>query len=181
MRLTLGEVVASLGEPPLEEFEEVPRVDEPNDGDQEGIEEEHYALLLHHTELLLVDIIQREIFHQESHDSRREEKSQRVLQAKRKFVLTSSAMLFDIREEMQHEGEGKFVEEDDAQHGEHGHRFCSLLHNDGCRVIRIGFYLFQYLLHHVALGCQDAVEDASYRCDEEDSQRPADHQSPDAL
>lgn len=30
----------------------------------------------------------------------------------------------------------------------------------------------------MALGCKDSVEDTCYRCDEEDGQRPSDHQSP---
>lgn len=49
-------------------------------------------------------------------------------------------MFFDIREEMQHEGECEFIEENDAQHGQHSNRFCALLHYGGFRVVRISFY-----------------------------------------
>lgn len=42
----------------------MPRVDQPNDGDQEGIEKEHHGFFLDHAVTLLVDVVECDVLYQ---------------------------------------------------------------------------------------------------------------------
>jgi hypothetical protein len=93
-------------------------MDHPNDGDEEGVEEEHDGFFFQDTELHAVDVIEAEILHEDSHHGCREEQTQRVLQAKGVLVFTACTMHFDVGEEMQDVGYAEFVEKDDKEHGQ---------------------------------------------------------------
>lgn len=67
--LLLSVVRSSMVEPPHEALEQVPRVDKPNDGHQEGIEEEHYGFFLDHAITLLVDVVECDVLDEQGHES----------------------------------------------------------------------------------------------------------------
>lgn len=73
--LLLGIVHPSLVEPSHEGPEQMPRVDQPNDGDQEGIEEEHHGFFLNHAVTLLVDVVECDVLDQEGHECCGEEQA----------------------------------------------------------------------------------------------------------
>jgi hypothetical protein len=62
--------------------------------------------------------LEGDVFYQKSHQGSRKEQSQGVLQSKRKLILTPSSVLLYVGEDMQHEREAEFVEEDNQQHSE---------------------------------------------------------------
>lgn len=63
----------------LKKFPEVPRIDQPNKGDQKSSKEEHDSFLLDNAELLLVDIVMRDSLNHNGHHCSCKEKPQRVL------------------------------------------------------------------------------------------------------
>ena len=80
-------------------------MDHPDEGDEEGVEEEHDRLLLGHSVLLAVDVVEGEVLHEERHQRCREEQPQRVLQPEGELVLPARAVHLDVREEVQYERE----------------------------------------------------------------------------
>jgi hypothetical protein len=104
-------VVASF-----EEMKELPRVDQPYNGDQKCIKEEHHRLLLNDAILLAIDIMKSIALNDNSHQGSSEEQSKGVLQSKRKLVFATSPMHFEISDVMQQEGEYKLIEEGDENH-----------------------------------------------------------------
>lgn len=133
-------------------------MDEPDDGDEEGIEEEHHGLLLDDAEGLAVDIVEAEAFHDECHERSGEEQPHGVLQSEREFVLAASAVHFDVGDVVEEGGDDELVEEGDGHHGEDGHqRGCSLAHRLNC----------------MCLGVDDEVEDGCDHSQQQAGQYPS--------
>ena len=60
---------------------DLPGVDDPDEWDEEGVEEEHHRLLLCHSVLLAVDVVEGEVFDEQGHEGGREEEAEGVLEA----------------------------------------------------------------------------------------------------
>lgn len=108
--LALGVLLLTCEALPLRKFEEVPGVDKPDKGDEEGHKEEHDRLCFNHSVLLAVDVVEGEIFNEEGHDGGGEEEAKGVFKAEGEFVFTACAMFLDVGDKMEDEGEQKFVE-----------------------------------------------------------------------
>lgn len=105
--------------PPLDQSENVPGVDRPDQRNKKTIQEKHYRFLVSHSILLTVNIVIQQIFNQQRHQRCREEQSKGELEQERKLILCRCPVLFKVREQMQHERQQKFVEEYNCKHNDH--------------------------------------------------------------
>lgn len=59
----MGQVLSSEVVPPLDDVDELPGVYDPNDGYEEGVEEEHHGLLFDDAIGLAIDVVEAKAFH----------------------------------------------------------------------------------------------------------------------
>jgi hypothetical protein len=176
----LGEVLSTVAHLALDEMHQLPGVDYPDEWDEEGVEEEHDGLLLHHSIGLTVDIVEGESLHEQRHQRSCKEQTKGVLQTEGEFILSASAVHFDVGEEMEYKGEYELVEEGDGDHGEQGGREGGLVQLVDVVLVIGVLHLLDRLLHSMALRPQYHEEDAGDDGDGGEGHRPSQDQPEDS-
>lgn len=111
----LGHVATSVVLVPGVDVAELQGMDGPDEGHEEGAENEHDGLFLNHTEIVLVVVLELKGLNQDGHEGSGEEHTQGVFEGKREILMSLVIMLLEMGEVMQHITHHELVEEDDAK------------------------------------------------------------------
>jgi hypothetical protein len=83
---------------PLDDSIDLQRVDEPQEGHEERVDQEHDRLLLHDSVVLAVDVIESDIFDQDGQHSSRQEEGDGVFNREVVLFFGVGRMFLEIRD-----------------------------------------------------------------------------------
>lgn len=99
----------------FESVADMPGVEQPYEGSEEGIEEEHDGLLLDDSILVRVDVVELDVLDQQRHDGGGEEQSQHVLEGEGELVVAARLLLLVACQSLRDRRQDEFVEQQDQQ------------------------------------------------------------------
>lgn len=101
-----------------DEYVYLPGVDEPDEGHEEGVEDEHNCFLFDDSVGVFVEVGVFEVLDGEGHEGCREEHADWVLEGEVEFLLGCGLVFLEVGDVVEDEAHHEFVEADDGDDGE---------------------------------------------------------------